>query len=470
MRMLNSKIANYALLVFCGVGLLAGCGGDEDEACNFEEQTGCESGLVCEQVEGGEPACFAPLEVRGQVFDLLDESAVADAYVVALDVNGAAVSSVAISDASGNYELAIPSTRREDGTPTPVELTLRADADGFQTFPSGLRQSLPIDTGTAVDQDGDLVVESALTDIGLIALPGGSGRGALYGSVELPENRAGILVVAELAGVGYAGIANRDGEYRIFNLPAGSYEVTAYARDVNYVAAQADVAESGETQLDLALDSAEPGIVAGDVQIVNAPGEAVTSVILVVESTFNEDLARGQTVPGLRAPEPGMAPDVEGAYEITGVPAGNYVVLAAFENDDLVRDPDLSIGGTSILHIEVTPGATTTVDGFKVTEALEIFGPGASDPEAVTEPVTFRWRDDSSEDEYQVEVFDALGEKVWESSIPGVSGQDPELAYGGPALIPGMYYQFRVTSVKDGTPIARTEDLEGVFYVPLDAQ
>jgi hypothetical protein len=35
--------------------------------------------------------------------------------------------------------------------------------------------------------------------------------------------------------------------------------------------------------------------------------------------------------------------------------------------------------------------------------------------------------------------------------------------YGGPALTPGMYYRFRATSWKDGSPISRTEDLRGVF-------
>lgn len=37
------------------------------------------------------------------------------------------------------------------------------------------------------------------------------------------------------------------------------------------------------------------------------------------------------------------------------------------------------------------------------------------------------------------------------------------LEYGGPALEAGMIYQFRATSIKDGTPISQTEDLKGVF-------
>ena len=447
------------------VGTLVGCGGDD--SCDPVGQKGCDNGLVCELVENGDPACFAPVEVRGEVFDLATDAAIEGANVVALDVNGAAVSTVAVSDKAGNYALAVPSTRRADGTPIPVEITLRADAAGYLTFPSGVRQALPVDTSIAAPDGDNLVVRSALTDLGLLDLPDGAGDSSISGSVELPKDRTGILVVATATdGTGFAGIANRDGEYRIFNIPAGSYTVTAYAKGSSYEQATIDLQAASEGKADLALTDVATGTVSGTIQIVNAPGGSLTSVILVVESTFDETLARGQSVPGLRAPEGGVAPSISSAYTIEGVPAGRYVVLAAFENDNLVRDPDLSIGGTSILHIEVMPGATTTVDGFKVTEALAIIGPGATDPEAVSGPVTFRWKDDSSEDQYVVEVFDAFGESIWQEMLPGASGRDPTLDYAGPALMPGMYYQFRVTSSKDGTPIARTEDLAGVFYLP----
>ena len=444
---------------------VAGCGGDDD-TCDAAAQTGCSDGQVCELVVDGEPACFAPLVLRGSVTDLADDSAVEAARVVALDANGAAVSSVALSDADGEYELAIPSTRQSDGTPVALELTLRVAASGYQTFPSGLRQALPVDTGTATVDGERRVVQSALTDVGLLAMPDGSGTGSISGVIETPDDPVGILVVATSGGEGFSGIANRDGEYRIFNLPAGDYDVDVYARGLSYDAGNLTLGDGEDAEVNLGLSSVATGIVAGDVQIVNAPGGSVTSVVLVVESTFDELLARGQTVPGLRAPEPGVAANIEGAYSIEGVPAGRYVVLAAFENDRLVRDPDLSIGGTSILHIEVTPGQTTTVAGFKVTEALEIFGPGARDPEAVSGQVTFSWNDDSSEDQYLVEVFDAFGERIWDQTMDGVSGADPTMDYAGPPLEAGMFYQFRVTSSKDGTPISRTEDLAGVFFLP----
>jgi hypothetical protein len=189
---------------------------------------------------------------------------------------------------------------------------------------------------------------------------------------------------------------------------------------------------------------------------------------LAVESTFQENVARGEVPPGLRAG------GVDGAFTIDGVPNGRYVVLAAFENDELVRDPDESIGGTQIVHIEVpAPASGSNIalpEGFKVTEALAVVQPGAEGPEAVsTGTPTLEWRDDSSEDGYTVTVYDVFGEEIWTEDIDGVSGSSTVTdTYAGPALEEGMYYQFRVTSyrdTKDGrTSISTTEDLRGVFF------
>jgi hypothetical protein len=193
------------------------------------------------------------------------------------------------------------------------------------------------------------------------------------------------------------------------------------------------------------------------VQFVNAGGSTTTSVILVVNDTFDETLARGEAPPGLRVS------GISGAWSIANVPNGTYAVLAAFENDGLVRDPDTSIGGTMIQRITVPD--QLTVDGFKVTGALDVVSPGATEAEIVSGTPTFTWEDDTSEDAYDVEVYDALGNLVWNTNgVFDPGGNDPAtVEYGGPALTSGMYYQFRATSLAGGVPISRTEDLKGVF-------
>jgi hypothetical protein len=427
----------------------------QEESCALVDEKGCEDGLVCEEVAGGDPACFPPVIVRGSVIDTATGAAIAGARVVARDANGAAVSSVAVSAPDGSYELAVPAPRDEDGKPTSETLyTLRADAAGYLTFPRAPREALPVDVSKASGEP--LVVSSAATAIGLIKLPDAGATGSVSGTVE-GEDPGGTLIVVG----GQTAVADKDGAFTVFNVPAGSQEVRAYRLGVALTSASVDVAAGdGVEGVTLGPSAEKTATVSGSVAIVNAPGGLKTSVILVVEDTFDERAVRGEAPPGLRVGE------VTGAWSLDGVPPGKYVVLAAFENDNLVRDPDTSIGGTDVQRITVA-GAAVTVPGFKVTESLRVLSPGATGAEAVSGKPTLSWVDDSSEDEYRVTVYDAFGIEVWKTQgdfDPG--GSKPvEVAYAGPPLVDGMTYQFRVVSIKDGTPISATEDLRGVFYV-----
>ena len=457
------SVAAFALLV----GL--GCSSDSSDACDPIAQTGCDENLVCEEVVEGGTACFAPVVLRGNVFDQVDESGIEGATVVALDANRAPASTVAVTDPSGDYEIQVARQRDTDGNPQGGDVTLRADAAGYQTFPGGIRQALPIDVSSPVDEDGLLVVDTPTTDVGLIALPSGAGANQIFGSVEVPSDSTGVLVVAETAGgtpEGFTAIADRDGFYRIFNLPDGDFSVLGYAQGVNYGAQAASVSGGEETQVDLAIDSDAPGTVTGSVQIVNPGAGKGTSYILVVESTFDETLARGETPPGLRAPE-GTDLSDSGTWSIEGVPAGSYKVLGAFENDQLVRDPDFGQGNTEIVRVEVTAGQSVEAPSFKITGSLDVIAPGAEGPDEVTGTPVFSWVDDSGEDRYHIEVLDTFGVMIWEDpNIPGSSGSDPEVMYGGPPLESGMYYQFRVTSFDvNNRPLSRTEDLKGVLFL-----
>lgn len=450
---------------------LAACGGDDeaDPPCDALANQGCPSGLVCEWAQGGGTLCAAPVVLRGDVFELGEELPVEGARVVALDVNGAPLAAVAVTDEDGSYEMRVPHERKEDGAPVPLALSLRVDATGFQTFPFGMRRALPIDTSVAAKEEGRWVVEHALTRVGLIDLPEGTARGSIGGRIDLPKDRPGVLVVAERDGVGVSGIADRDGNYRIFNLPAGDYQVTGFTRGTSYETRTATVVADEEVRLDLERSDAATGRLSGKVSIVNPRDGKATSIVLVLESLFDEELLRGESPPGLRAPSPGIAPDVTGSFTIEGIPAGRYVVLAGFENDRLVRDPDTSIAGTEIVRQTIEAGADVTLpNSFKITGALGFLPPLGLEPVGVTEAPEIRWEDDSSEDAYELLVYDALGDLVWSHDEPSHSGSIPSVRYGGP-LESGMYYQVRIRSLKDdrGTlvPISATEDLAGVFFV-----
>ncbi|MGK4003942.1 carboxypeptidase-like regulatory domain-containing protein [Sorangium sp. So ce1036] len=457
------------------------CGIAEGGECD-PQQPLCAGGLTCAELVAGGHACYPPVLAKGDVFDAETTSGIEGARVLALDDQATALTDVATTDAAGSYVLEVPVPRTEDGAPIgDVVFTLRASAQDYQPFPGGLRTALPITSSEAISGEDGWSIETTLTDIALIVLPEEQrGLPSISGTVLADEQSGGVLVVAEDgSGHGFSAVTDRGGAYTIFNVPGGSYSVSGYAAGLALSPASAEVGDAALTGVDLTRSEAALGTLSGTINIVDAPGGATTSVVLAVASTFNDTFVRGEVPRGLRTPLSGP-PSVSGEFSISGVPAGKYVVLAAFENDDLVRDPDPNIAGTQLVTIEMPgPGEDIALPtSFKITEALRVIGPGATDAEAVTSAPTLRWEDDASEDFYTVVVYNAYGELVWcladdegcaGPSIPGASGGgEISVEYGGP-LDPGMYYQFRVTSWRapggSPGPISTTEDLRGVFYV-----
>ncbi len=460
-----------------GIGLLVLVGGlactprqppADDGLCD-PLASDCVQGQACERFADGQTRCAATVIIAGRVIDLSTQSPIAGALVQATDINGAALGTSAVTDSEGAFALTVPAARDDQGAPVEGVYTLRAQASSYQEFPTAIRPALPLDAISAVENDEGWVIENALTTVGLIGLPGDTTLlGSISGAIDAAI-ASGILVVAEGNAGAYVGFSDESGAYTIFNVPAGSYSVKGYAAGVQLDTATLSV-DTGETVGDVNLTQTDAPLstLSGNVQIVNAPGGSITSVVLAVESTFDETATRGQVPPGLRVG------NVSGAFEIENIPDGRYVVLAAFENDNLVRDPDENISGTQIVHIEVPDPATGNTiaisEGFKITEALAVIEPGADGPEQVdsTTP-TFIWADDSSEDGYTVRVFDAFGTQIWDSEIASVSGGDTvSLAYAGPALQPEMFYQFRAISFRERSgsrsAISTTEDLKGVFF------
>lgn len=465
------------LLGWVAAALVAiGCGDDEDKdtSCKVGDASTCAAGLVCEEVRGGEPACFAPVQIRGQVVDLLSGEPVAGARVMAEEAAGRPVGDVAITDGAGNYVLPIP-TARADAKGTPVAQTLRmsAAAQDYRPFPSGFRVALPVETAAAEKAADAFVVRGAGTSIGLEILPEERrGLPSIAGRVRLAPGHREAMVAAEpvtdatLPTV--TARTDRQGDYVLFNVAPGSYAVRAFQRGANHTPAEVGVDEDPLTGVDLPLADVPAATLSGDVSIVAATG--ATSIVLALESTFDPVLARGVLVPGLRSPDPGLAPDVTGAFTIAGIPDGDYVVLAAFENDGLVRDPDPDIAGTEVQHISVRDGTVDGTVAFKVTGAVRMIGPGAAGASQGVEVVegvpTFRWEAYPSAKDHLVELFDTFGNKVWEGRTAGTS-----LPYdGAEELVTGSPYLWRATAFGNaGNPIAMTEDLLGVFTVAQES-
>jgi hypothetical protein len=474
------RILAYSSLLSLSFALAA-CGSDESDekgavgdTCALESSE-CDSGLSCDPLVSGDGyVCATPVTLKGVVTDALTGDTLASSRVVVLSAEGAPVGDVVYTGEDGAYSVAVSAPRNPDGSlAQDAKWTLTVSAQGYEVFPAGPRPAVPIAAtqATAGEDEGSRVIDAANTQVGLLPLsnPESFGR-QISGSISA-DAPGGTLVVAEgaLVPAPYA-IASRTGEFTIYNVPDGSFELVGYKRGQQLTPSAVDVSNDSREGVVIESSDVTLGGVSGNVNIVNAPGGSLTSVVLVPQSVFDTRLERGPIPLGLRAPGAPSAPSINGAFDFDDVPLGDYVVLAAFENDALVRDPDSSIGGTSLQTVNVTSGESVVMsESFKITEHLAIVGPGADTPEAVGAPVTFSWADDSSEDRYELELYTALGDLVWEDrAINGVSGSaNVDLAYSGPALVPGMVYQFRVTSFRDGqgepTAISRSEDLRGVF-------
>ncbi len=455
------------VLAFCG------CPGSGPQTCKLTDATPCTSGEVCERVkDNGNPYCFQPVLLQGTVKVLGSSTVIANAEVTAVDVNGLPTGSIAKSDTDGAWSLRIETERSDEkGTPIFRTVMLRAAAQDFQSFPSGVRTSLPIDTSAAkaASEGKPRVLTNSLTALSLAALDDADkGYKAVSGTVELTAGQPALVVLEGSR----THTTNPDGSgaFRIFNVAPGTYKAQAYGKGSNYTAVDVTaVAGSDTTGVMLKKNGVASATMTGSVNLVAAANPAGTSVVMAVESTFIEVLARGELVPGLRAPQT-STPNLSGSYSISGIPDGKYVVLAGFENDGNVRDPDPLISGTQLARVTVANGTVNASPSFKVTGAIQMVSPGASDAvEEVSAAPTFSWKPYSSAKTYGLVVFSALGVKIWENlSVLDAKNAEGNIAlpYSGPALKPGVVYQWRVIAKGNAqNPISMTEDLKGLFQI-----
>src|SRR5207245_1882096 len=107
--------------------------------------------------------------------------------------------------------------------------------------------------------------------------------------------------------------------------------------------------------------------------------------------------------------------------------------------------------------------AGTTIDAgqFKVTTPVDLMHPDAD--ERIAAAPSFTWAAYPSAAFYKVEVFDSQGGPIWTQDQVTTTS----LAYGGPALAAGSFYQWRITAFRTTSrgaiPTSISEDLRGVW-------
>jgi hypothetical protein len=427
--------------------LVGGCGGGNKE-CTAGDP--CGGGNFCESYvdSSGAPhaACFAPTLITGKVSDATTGAAVGGARVVAIDGDShAAVGPVSITAADGSYSVRVTAPRMSGAQ---KEFTLRVSAAAYQEFPGGIRVALPITVAFGDPQAKATV--SGPQDVALSPLVGAP-AGSIAGKVSGTQ-AAGVLVVASDGTHAYSTVSDASGDFVIFNVADGTFSVRGYFIGVAFTPVDGLAVAGAQVKgVTLTASGEATGVLTGSLSYVAGADTSITTgVVLRLQATH-------EVPPGLQVAATNATP-----YELDKVPDGTYEVVAAFPNDQLVKDPDPGQAGTST-PVVTFAGSTVDVGSFKITNPVNMVGPDADAP--VAGMPTFSWAAYPQTDHYKVEVFDSQGSSIWsQDNIP----RSTSLTYAGPALLSGAYYQWRITSyaVASNTtsrPISQSEDLRGVW-------
>lgn len=210
----------------------------------------------------------------------------------------------------------------------------------------------------------------------------------------------GVLVVGEKDGKGYSAISGAEGDYFLYNLPAGNYNVKGWIAGYESEQKTASVTAGTETTQTLTLSK--------------GAGSSVTGTISFLASTALEvDVAL--THPLTEEAVPGLKTSTSSNYTIENVPVGLYLARATYQNDDRVVDPDWIVKFGEP-YVEV--GGAQVSRNFSLTNSVKLLEP--TNPASSTVPVevagttpTFSWTAYASASDYVIEVSDASGNVIW---------------------------------------------------------
>jgi len=391
------------------------------------------------------------------------QEAIADARVILLDAKGEPIHT---------YVTNVDGVVHKSGLSI-GNYQLKISAQGYNSSPPPRVPPLPVKVYS--NQTTTVTIELFPIDPNLTV-------GAISGEVRSGGNPvAGALVIAEVAGDSFTTISSADGSYVLYNVAAGSANVTAYIKGLNFPTLNAVTvtADTTTTDQNLVASGVANGTISGNLQFVAGGTARTTDVTLI-------DLVTREVIPGLR-----VYTDANNDYSMSGLPNGDFEIVASMLNDGNVIDPDEAVTQGDPLVTVTSGSAVPATRSFKITGAVVMDTPSTPANNVVpvlTATPTFTWHSESSYSSasgFAIEVINESGETVW----GGFGGFDPVVGdptvlvlggtytidYAGPALQSGRYYQLRIYAMKNVTTtpdypngyklISVTENLDGVFKV-----
>ncbi|MEJ2195364.1 MAG: carboxypeptidase-like regulatory domain-containing protein [Ignavibacteriaceae bacterium] len=408
----------------------------------------------CSENNSTEPP--PPTVIQIVIKSAADSSAVSSANVVLYNAdNGEAISRVFSSN---------DGVAKFDNT-TSGNFYVKIAAQGFLEIPEGNVSPVPFSVSTSQTYNQTYYLND---------LQGTFGK--IDGKVN--PNLSGFLVVANSSGMNteYHTYSGPDGYFVLFNVPYESYKI--------------DAIKSGyqsSNQPQVTLTSGSPS---STVQIIvnQITGSTLSGMVtfLAVENGMVDisilDKTSYSVVNGLTT-----VINASRLYSIEGIPDGQYIAWASYENDGFVMDPDWIIKNPGALFVTFLGDSSKVID-FSVTGAISILSPTNPSDQIVPATAdsllpTFKWNAYPQTKEYIIEVRDVNGNLIWggfkasgeirHAQIPK-EWTSAEFNFDGSALSQlhsGNIYQWRIYSDDDAiagiqTLLSASEDLMGLFLVP----
>ncbi|HET9826227.1 MAG TPA: carboxypeptidase-like regulatory domain-containing protein [Chitinophagaceae bacterium] len=293
---------------------------------------------------------------------------------------------------------------------------------------------------------------------------------------------AGALVVATDSQnkIAFSTSSDQNGDYSIFNIPAGSFNVQAYLAFYNSSMVAASVTSSvGTTGINIDMQKNANAVLTGLIRNLAIDNKDV-DVSLVHPITK-------ETIPGL------TTSSVNLAYSLANIPNGTFIARASYKNDLRVMDPD-AITKFGEPTVTVSAGSCSPSSlTFDVTGPVTLNAP--TNPLTTTIPVAastrpvFSWTAYPSTSDYVIEVMDAsTGQLVWggfdkSGPLPVkkiiIPSNQTSITYNSNStatisdLVPGKIYRWRIYASKNDVTqstgwslISTSEDQVGLIKIP----
>ena len=366
------------------------------------------------------------------------------------------------TNASGEFSADLP----------PGNYFVKLSKQGYYPVPAPLLEAVPfsISTGQSTQNDAEMFPSS------------NSSAGWIQGKVTSggsPVQGALVVTVDATNKIAFSTSSDANGDYSIYNVPTGSFNVQAYLSNYNSnIVAASVTSNTGINGINIDLQKTGTATLTGSIRNLSISNKEVD--ITLIHPITKE------TIPGLTSTTSNLN------YSLANIPNGSFIARATYKNDIRVMDPDrIAKFGEPVVIVSggaCTPSTLT----FDITGPVTLNAPtnSLSTTVPVVAPVkpTFQWTPYSSASDYVIEVMDAsTGQIVWggfdkSGTLPVkkivIPSNQTSIEYNanGTAtisnLVAGKIYRWRVYASKNDqnsstgwTLISTSEDQVGLIKI-----